>query len=103
VAAFNDNGSYLAIGAQKSVQTVEGSPAVRGRNMALIVESMFFYFALNFLVFLMLCDFLAKKTPFHMVEGLFTKANRLIRDIHNLRNGDFDKLNKTVTGKFDEL
>lgn len=36
---FEDNGSYLAIGAQKSVRFVEGPSQNRGRRAALVVES----------------------------------------------------------------
>ncbi|KAI1718340.1 piwi domain-containing protein [Ditylenchus destructor] len=77
-AGFADNGSYLGIGAQKSVRFVEGPLKVRGTNAALIVET--------------------KKTPFHIVESVLDKSKRLIRDIHNLRDGDFAKIDKILTG-----
>ena len=77
-AYFEDNGSYLAIGAEKSVRFVEGPQPKSGPNAALIVES--------------------KKTPFHIVESVLAKALRMVRDIQSLKNGDHDKLNKSFLG-----
>jgi eukaryotic translation initiation factor 2C len=56
-ASFNDNSSYLSIGCQKSVHYVEGPPAIRGGNLALVVES--------------------KKTPFHLAETLLEKVRKI--------------------------
>ncbi|KAI1727830.1 piwi domain-containing protein [Ditylenchus destructor] len=75
---FQDNGSYLGIGMQKSVRFVEGPAKLRGRNAALVVET--------------------KKTPFHIPETVLEKAKRMVRDVHTLRDNDISKLSKFFSG-----
>lgn len=80
MAFFEDNGSYLAIGANKSVRFIEGPTGEK--NSALIVG--------------------IKKTPFHIVEPLLEKASRIVRNLNSLNSNEFNKLEIALSGLFVE-
>lgn len=75
---FHDNGTYLAIGAQKSVRFVEGPKGPGYRNTAVIIEP--------------------KKTPFHGVEPVHKKASYFVNDLGRLHSGELDKLARQLKG-----
>lgn len=79
---FPDNGTYLAVGAQKGVRFVEGPSG--GKFAALTVE--------------------AKKTPFHGVESVLRKACYYVTDAHSIYNNSLtsverEKLSRMLKGK----
>lgn len=76
---FSENGSYLGIGAAKSVRLIEG-PRVSSRNMGIIIET--------------------KKTPFHYNELVYEKISRMVRDPSRMINGDIDRISRILQGIF---
>jgi hypothetical protein len=74
---FNDNGTYLGMGVQKGAHWVEG-PSPGGKNIGLVVAT--------------------KKTAFHGFEPMLTKFQRLVHNIHQLQNGESDKVKRILTG-----
>lgn len=57
---------------------------------------MIFTRLLNFKFFF----FLVKKTPFHVVESLLDKAQRIVRNLKNVKDSELCKLESALVGNF---